>query len=66
MGEVVAHLVGDEDAVDDDVEFGAGCQKLFHLGMVQNVLKILKGVIWKKFLKRDFPKVLDIKRNKFL
>ncbi len=44
MGEVVAHLVGNEDAVDDDVEFGAGSQKLFHLRMVQNVLKILKGV----------------------
>jgi hypothetical protein len=38
VGQVVAHLVGDEHAVDDDVELWVLGQQLFHFRGLKNIL----------------------------
>ena len=43
MSEVVAHLVGNEHTVDDDVEFGVVSQKLFNFRVINRVLKEKSG-----------------------
>ena len=43
VSEVVAHLVGNEHTVDDDVEFGVVSQKLFNFRVINRVLKEKSG-----------------------